>query len=160
MRKTKRSREQKNVPEKKEPTKQEEKEPDRREDGSTADLGEAGGRELRTGDLAVAVLVHLGEGGLGYQVLRLGLGVLGLDQAVHVLDQPGHLLLRDRAVAVDVEDTEDLVENLLGGALGHDVEDQHELDEVDVAVVVAVVDPEDVLFHLASILLGHGLRKI
>jgi len=37
------------------------------------------------------------------------------------------------------------------------VEDEHELDKVDVAVVVGVVDPEDVLLHLGRVALGHRL---
>ena len=75
-------------------------------------LGKAGGSELGAGDLAICVLVHLRKGGLRHQVLRLGLGVIGLDQAVHVLYQPLHLLLVDRSVAVHVEYAENFLEHL------------------------------------------------
>ena len=120
-------------------------------------LRQAGGGELGAGDLPVRVLVHLCEGGLCHQILRLGLRIVGLYQAVHVLYQPLHLLLIDRAVAVHVENAENFLQNLLWGSVGHNVEDQHELDKVNVAVVVGVVDPEDVLLHLGRVALGHRL---
>jgi len=66
-------------------------------------LTEAGGRELREGDFPIVVLIHLGECRLGDEILGGDAGILGLHQAVHVLDQPSELLLRDRAIAVNVE---------------------------------------------------------
>ena len=53
----------------------------------------------------------------------------------------------DDAVAVCVHDPEDLLEVLLGGAVGHDVHDDHELGEADAAVAVVVVHVEDALLQ-------------
>ena len=53
----------------------------------------------------------------------------------------------DDAVAVGVEDAEDLPEVLLGRAVGHDVHDDHELGEADAAVAVLVVHVEYALLQ-------------
>ena len=52
------------------------------------------------------------------------------------------LVLGDGAVAVVVKHSEDAGKDILGGALGHDVEDGHELGEVNVPVTVGVIHPE------------------
>ena len=68
-----------------------------------------------------------------------------------VLHDSDHLLLRDRPVSVDVEYPEDLFQIRFRRSVGHDVEDDHELPEVDVAVPVRVVHSEDVLLQLLSV---------
>ena len=55
-----------------------------------------------------------------------GVAVL-LEEVEEVLDDLLQLLLRDRAVAVDVENPEDLPQVLLGRAVRHHVQDDHEL---------------------------------
>ena len=60
-------------------------------------------------------------------------------------------------VIIDVKDPVDLLEIFLRTAVGEDVEDDHELSEVDVAVVVGVVDPEDVLLQLVRVGVGVAL---
>ena len=53
------------------------------------------------------------------------------------LDDPPEFRHADPPVVVDIEDPEDLPQVLLGGAVGHDVEDDHELFEVNVAVLAS-----------------------
>ena len=59
--------------------------------------------------MSIEVDVHLSEGGRG-QVLaaRLLRVVAVVEEVEQVLDDADHLLLRDRAIAVDVELVEDL----------------------------------------------------
>ena len=68
----------------------------------------------------------------GRDVFRLHLGFFGgvavlLEEVEEVLDDLLQLLLRDRPVAVDVENPEDLPQVLLGRAVRHHVQDDHEL---------------------------------
>ena len=53
---------------------------------------------------------------------------LVLDELEHVLDQPFELLLRDLPVAVHVKHTENPSQSLLCSPVGHDVEDQLEIN--------------------------------
>ena len=109
--------------------------------------------------LSIQVDVHLSEGGRG-QVLaaRLLRVVAVVEEVEQVLDDADHLLLGNRAVAVDVENPEDLLQVGLRRPVGHDVENDHELPEVDVAVAVGVVHPEDVLLQLIRV--GVGVARL
>jgi len=112
--------------------------------------------------LSVEIDVHLFEGDrreiLSGRLLRI---VAVVQQVEQILHDPDHLLLRDRSVAVDVEYPEDLLQVGFRRSVGHDVEDDHELPEVDVPVPVGVVHSEDVLLQLLSVRVGvAGLHHV
>ena len=57
---------------------------------------------------------------LGHQICRTEVGVLPLQQPIHVLHESLHLLLADAAITVDVEQPEDLLENVRRVPASHD----------------------------------------
>merc|ERR1712227_358802 len=110
------------------------------------------------GNFTILILVHLGKCRLGDHVLGCHVGVLSLQQAVHVHDQPLHLLIGNGPVAVHVEHPEDLTQDLLGGSVRHHVEDDHELHKVDIPIIVGIIYSKHMLLHLTGIFLWHCLR--
>jgi len=67
---------------------------------------------------------------------------------------PDHLFFRDGSISVDVKNSENLLQIFFRRPVRHDVENDHELPKVDVAVGVRVVHPEDVLLELVGIGVG------
>jgi len=104
--------------------------------------------ELALSDRAVVVLVHLVECCLHENLLTRLVRVCLVDQQKQILDYLLKLFQRDCPVIVNVEDTEYLLEILLWRTIGHDIQDNHELTEVDVAILIGVVHSEYVSLQL------------
>jgi len=104
--------------------------------------------ELALSDCAVVVLVHLVECCLHENLLTRLVRVCLVDQQKQILDYLLKLFQRDCPVIVNVEDTEYLLEILLWRTIGHDIQDNHELTEVDVAILIGVVHSEYVSLQL------------
>jgi len=98
--------------------------------------------ELQLRHRSVMVLVHLVKRCLDKDLLAGLICIRFVDQQKKILDYLLKLFQCYRPVVVDVEDAEYLLEIFLWRPIGHDIKDNHELTEVDVAVLIGVVHSE------------------
>merc|ERR1712126_760212 len=76
----------------------------------------------------------------------------GLNCQAHLAVPIGlHLLGGDGAIRVVVKKAENLAKNLFRSPVRHDVENDHELNEVDVAIIIRVVNSEHMLLHFRGV---------
>jgi len=105
-------------------------------------LGHASLDELALRHRSVVVLVHLVKRCLDEDLLAGLICIRFVDQQKKILDYLLKLFQCYRPVVIDVKDAEYLLEIFLWRPIGHDVKDNHELTEVDVAVLIGVVHSE------------------
>merc|ERR1719309_459413 len=114
--------------------------------------------ELLCCNFSILVLVHLCKSRLSNEVFSSNVRIISFQKTIHVLDQPCQFLLSNCPITVHIKHSKYLAKDLLRCSVRHDVENNHELYKVYVAIIVSVIHSKHMFLHLTGILLWQGLR--